>query len=72
MQENPSLWRIYSTKWSSNSKELSYLIRKNETDAMNIANTKESQGDSSCAEIMLFHPNQDTQAEREHKVLTLL
>ena len=58
-------------KWSSNSKELLELIRKIEPDATNITNMEESQ-ESSYAEIMLGHPNQDTQAEGEQKVLGLL
>ena len=59
-------------KWSSNSNELLELIRKNEPDATTITNTEESQEESSYAEIMLGHPNQDTQAEGEQKVLGLL
>ena len=47
-------------KWLSNSKELLVLIRNNESDAMNITSAKESQEDSSYAEIMLGHPNEDT------------
>ena len=59
-------------KWSSNSKELLELIRKNELDAINITNTEESQEESNYAEIMLGHPNQDMQAEGEQKILGLL
>ena len=59
-------------KWSSNSKELLELIRKNEPDATNIINTEESPEESSYAEIMIGHPNQDMQAEGEQKVLGLL
>ena len=59
-------------KWSSNSKELLELIRKNEPDATNITSTEESQEESSYAEIMFGHPNQGTQAEGEQKVLGLL
>ena len=59
-------------KWSSNSKELLELIRKNELDATNITNTEESQEESNYAEIMLGHPNQDMQAEGEQKILGLL
>ena len=47
-------------KWSSNSNQLLELIRKNEPDATTITNTEESQEESSYAEIMLGHPNQDT------------
>ena len=36
-------------KWSSNSKELLELIRKNEPDATNITNTEESQEESNYA-----------------------
>ena len=59
-------------KWSSDSNDLSELIRKYEPDATTITNTEESQEESSYAEIMLGHPNQDTQAEGEQKVLGLL
>ena len=59
-------------KWSSNNKELLELIRKNEPHATNITNTKESQEESRYAEIILGHPNQDTQAEGEQKILGLL
>ena len=59
-------------KWSSNSKELLELIRKIEPDATNIINMEESQEESIYAEIMLGHPNQDTQVEGEQKVLGLL
>ena len=59
-------------KWSSNSNELLELIRKNEPDATTITNTEESQEESSYAEIMLGHTNQDMQAEEEQKVLGLL
>ena len=55
-------------KWSSNSNKLLELIRKNEPDATTITNTEKSQEESSYAEIMLGHPNQDTQAEGEQKV----
>ena len=58
--------------WSSNSKELLELISKIEPDATNITNREESKEESSYAEIMLGHPNQDTQAEGEQKVLGLL
>ena len=59
-------------KWSSNSKKLLELIRKNKPDATNITNAEESQEKSSYAEIMLGHPNQDAQAEGEQKMLGLL
>ena len=59
-------------KWSSNNKELLELIRKSKPNATNITNTEESQEESSYAEIMPGHPNQDTQAEGEQKILGLL
>ena len=59
-------------KWSSDSKELFDLIRKNELNATNIKNAEESQEESSYAEIMHGHPNLDMQAEGEQNILGLL
>ena len=59
-------------KWSSKSKELLELFRKNEPDATNTTNAEESQEESSYAEIILGHPNQGTQAEGMKKILMFL